>query len=337
MFNSKARAEQERAAALEVAEGETSCLFVGSKALMKSCEVHQPLPNDAAQVWPRRVLRAHQPGGRIYVHASALKDFSRHALPRMTAPFVLVTGDGDLSVCPDALGQAVVDQVLSHPHLLRWHAQNLGFQHPKVDFMPVGLDYHTISWRFRPDWGPGASPRAQEDLLHTIRAMSRPLAKRTLRGYCNWGFALKNGDRHEVIKVLPESASFFEPAPVLRTESWRRNTEFFFTISPRGVGMDCHRTWEAILLGSPPIIPDLPINRLFSTLPVVIVKDWTDLTPDFLATERERLLESEFDFAPVLLKTWKRRLFGRDDLPELRMRYQEFIAMGPADFRDAVG
>ena len=47
--------------------------------------------------------------------------------------------------------------------------------------MPLGLDYHTMSLRGRPDWGPGASPRAQEELLLTVRRMGRPLAEREVQ------------------------------------------------------------------------------------------------------------------------------------------------------------
>lgn len=336
MLNRHRRAAQKQAAELDRAEGEAACLFVGSKGLMKLCETHQPLPNDAAQQWPLRALRNHRPGGRIYVHATAIEHFVRRALGKISSPFVLVTGDSVVDVGTSSLGEDVVAKILAHPHLVRWHAQNLAIEHEKAQPMPLGLDYHTISRRRRPGWGPGASPLAQEELLHTVRLLSRPLPERRALGYSNWHFVLGNGDRAEVIKALPAESSNYETARIPRAESWRRNTEFFFTISPRGRGMDCHRTWEAILLGSVPLIPDLPINALFQTLPVVVVRDWASVTPAFLAAERERILDEDFDFAPVLLETWKRRLFGRDDLPSLRMRYQDFMRLDPRALRGAI-
>jgi len=333
MFNRR-RNQQDQVAKVEQAEGETSCVFVGSKGLMKQCETHQPLPNDAKGKWPRQALKSHQPGGRIYVHATALQDFTRDALGRIDSPFILVTGDSVPDVSRENLGDKLVDKILTHPHLIRWHVQNLGLDHPKVHALPLGLDYHTISRNRRPEWGPSASPRAQEDMLHTIRALSQPLSDRSIKAYCNWHFAIKNGDRAEVIKAVPTASCHYEPDRVPRTESWRRNTEFLFTLSPRGVGMDCHRTWEAILLGSVPIIPDLPINRLFDTLPVVIVQDWAAVTPEFLTVERARILDAEFDFAPVLLETWKRQLFGRENMPSLQMRYQDFMRLGPNELAE---
>jgi len=331
MFPRRNRAEREKAKIHDQVEGEAACLFVGSKGLMKLCETHQPLPNDTAQKWPRRALKSHLPGGRIYVHAPALAHFVRRVLPKIRCRFVLVSGDSVTDVSPAALGDRVVEKVLDHPDLVHWYAQNLGFDHPKVSPMPLGMDYHSMALGRRVDWGPSASPKAQEDLLHSIRAAAVPLRERRIQGYCNWHFTLANGDRSEVLESLPSASCYFEPARVARAESWRRNTEYLFTISPRGRGMDCHRTWEALSLGSVPLIPDLPINRLFESLPVVVVKDWASVTPEFLAAERERILNQEFDFAPLLLETWRRRLSGRGDVPVLRMRYQEFIAMRPAE------
>ena len=314
-------------------DDEASCLFVSSKGIMKLCETHQPLPNDYATRWPPHALKTHQPGGRIYVHPSAMKDFVARALPKISAPFVLVSGDAVLDINPERLGADIFNGLVDHPLLQRWHAQNLASDHPKIHAIPLGLDYHTLSYGRRPEWGPRASPRAQEDLLHTTRLFGRPLADRLPFGYSNWHFALGNGDRAEVIKSLPSDSSHFESDVVQRAESWRRNTKYFFTISPRGQGMDCHRTWEAILLGSAPIIPDLPINRLFSKLPVVVVKNWETVTPAFLAGEKERILAETYDFAPVLLETWRRRIFGRDDVPELRMTFQDFMALGPKQLK----
>ena len=336
MFSRKSHEARAHAEAPERADDEAHCRFVSSKGLMKYCEARQRLPNHAATEWPRRALKAHTLGGRIYVHATALADFVSRALPRIRAPFVLVSGDSTPDVSGESLGEDVVARVLEHPQLIRWHAQNLALTHPKVRAMPLGLDYHTISLRGRPDWGPGASPRAQEELLQTIRRMAPPLAEREVLGYSNWHFRLQNGDRAEVSEAIPKQACFFEPDQLPRSESWARNTGYFFTISPRGVGMDCHRTWEAILLGSVPLIADLPINGLFETLPVVVVKDWSKVTPKFLAAERERILGETFDFAPVFLETWRRRLFGEVEVAPMRMTFQAFMDLTPAEIDAAL-
>ena len=65
-----------------------------------------------------------------------------------------------------------------------------------------------------------------------------------------------------------------------------------FVLSPRGNGLDAHRTWEALLVGTIPIVRSSALNPLYERLPVLIVRDWSDVTPAllrrFLATYEVR-------------------------------------------------
>merc|ERR1712083_1147707 len=52
-----------------------------------------------------------------------------------------------------------------------------------------------------------------------------------------------------------------------------------FTVSPPGIGWDCHRTWEAVLFGSIPIVIQSPAYRqLYRDSPVMAVDDWTEVS-----------------------------------------------------------
>jgi GR25 family glycosyltransferase involved in LPS biosynthesis/molybdopterin-guanine dinucleotide biosynthesis protein A len=55
--------------------------------------------------------------------------------------------------------------------------------------------------------------------------------------------------------------------------------KYKFTLSPYGNGMDCHRTWEALLLKTIPIVKTGPLDFLYKyyDLPILIVKDWNEL------------------------------------------------------------
>ena len=56
-----------------------------------------------------------------------------------------------------------------------------------------------------------------------------------------------------------------------------------FVISPHGRGLDCYRTWEALLMGCVPIVKRSPLDRLYHGLPVAIVDDWREIAPASLA------------------------------------------------------
>lgn len=55
-----------------------------------------------------------------------------------------------------------------------------------------------------------------------------------------------------------------------------------FILSPRGNGLDAHRTWEALLVGAIPIVISSALNPLYEALPVLIVRDWAEVTPTLL-------------------------------------------------------
>lgn len=58
-------------------------------------------------------------------------------------------------------------------------------------------------------------------------------------------------------------------------------------LSPRGNGLDCHRTWEALYLGAVPVIESSVLDPLYADMPVIIVRRWEDVT--------ERLLRSAYE------------------------------------------
>ena len=54
--------------------------------------------------------------------------------------------------------------------------------------------------------------------------------------------------------------------------------EHKFILSPRGNGLDCHRTWEILMLKRIPIIKrEGQMEKLYEGMPVLFVDDWKDI------------------------------------------------------------
>ena len=64
-----------------------------------------------------------------------------------------------------------------------------------------------------------------------------------------------------------------------------------FTLSPAGMGYDCHRHWEAVLVGTVPVLQDRGWHaRTFAGLPVLAVPNLaTDATREALAWQYARV------------------------------------------------
>ena len=81
--------------------------------------------------------------------------------------------------------------------------------------------------------------------------------------------------------IAPELV-YREAEGVPRGDTWKAMSLTAFTLSPRGGGLDCHRTWEALVLGSVPVVKSSPLDPLYAGLPVLVVGDWTELTVERL-------------------------------------------------------
>jgi hypothetical protein len=56
-----------------------------------------------------------------------------------------------------------------------------------------------------------------------------------------------------------------------------------FVLCPSGLGFDTYRLWETLLLGSIPVVESNPgFDRTYSNLPVLVVRNYSDLTPQLL-------------------------------------------------------
>jgi len=92
------------------------------------------------------------------------------------------------------------------------------------------------------------------------------------------------------------------------SETWELQSQFQFVLSPHGAGLDCHRTWEALLLGCIPIVKRAKINDLFSDLPVITVEDWSQINSSFLTHASKELELKNINREKLLMRYWRAQL-----------------------------
>jgi hypothetical protein len=236
----------------------------------------------AALRFDARAFERVRDGDLVWMRSTALSQFVREALPRIHGRFALLTGDEDWSL-PSRFARS--QELLDSPQLVYWFTQNLdrAEPHPKLRPLPIGLDFHTISQG--PRWGqPQATPRAQEAELEQIRAHMPPTEHRPLLAHADFHFRKRRrhefgDDRESVERQLARNPSVvFQAEKLPRRELWREKTRYAFVVSPHGNGLDCHRTWESLVLGNIVIVKRSSIDALYHGLPVVIVDDWREIS-----------------------------------------------------------
>jgi hypothetical protein len=258
------------------------CLW--SKGTARFCDFAGPADYWAAPtefVQPAGFFQKHYAGahGLVWVRAGTshrdgrpgdLVHFVREALPTINAPFVLVTTDGDLTM-PTELPRDIVQALLASPYLVLWAAQNhAGGGDPRIRHFPIGLDLHTQR--------PFTSPAGLLATLERMAVQRMAPERQKLRVFCDLGVNGHVDERREAVRVLKDCPHVtMQRKRVSQTGIWQRYADHPFVLSTIGYGLDCHRTWEALMLGSIVITRTSPLDPLFADLPIVIVRDWEEV------------------------------------------------------------
>jgi len=287
-------------------DDETTCNYVSSRGLLKSCVCRSDTPQSSVNVVTHINCDDLKDGDTIYVCSSAIHCFVIHILPKIHTRFILLSGDSDAPIPIGVLREDELNRFMENEYLIAWYSQNLVYspkQYPKLRHLPIGMDYHTVANNDM-FWGPRSSPKIQEDLLHAVCKKSRPFAERNPMAYTTFHFVLHRGGRQQAYDQIPKDLVYYEPRAITRLESWKRQIEYAFVVSPPGEGLDCHRTWEALCLGCIPIMISTPLDDMFEGLPVLIVKSWSDVTRELLDNTISEYSKKEFCMDKLSLQYW---------------------------------
>ena len=297
---------------------EQLCYFMCSRGILKFCTFHSPNPissNSTDTIYLLNMLNSGKmfDGMSIYVCSDLLKFFTNMILPFIKYKFVLVSGDSDLCVPKEILTMKEAVMLLQNPYLLKWFAQNTRIQdNEKIVQMPIGLDYHTIanypncSWRLPEE---KSLPKFQEETLLRIRNDMIPFYERIPKIYAN--FTKNNnrfGQRSESLKIIPSNLLITNNTFTPRTNNWREMVKYTFILCPAGIGLDCHRTWEALCLGCIPIICIPEFKAMFEDLPVLVIKTWDEVNEELLIKTIEEFKNIQFNYDKLTLNYWKDRI-----------------------------
>ena len=295
---------------------EEHCKYISSRGFLKACDIHSTIPRSST--WQLQdynhdfTEKIFPDGTTIYVCSTAIRHFFYHKLSHIKYKFILVTGDADECVPTQVLKDAEITDFLNNPNLIHWYSQNCVSEHPKITKIPIGLDYHTRNIVSDSN-NVIITPIEQENTLITISTSAKSFWERVVKCYSNFHFVnyetMKFGYmRTDVIRDVPSELVFYEPNIIDRKESWENQSKYAFVLSPHGNGLDCHRTWEALILGCIPVVRTSPIDSLYEGLPVLIVNEWTDINDDLLKNTIEEFKNKTFSYEKLTLQYWSEKL-----------------------------
>jgi hypothetical protein len=81
-----------------------------------------------------------------------------------------------------------------------------------------------------------------------------------------------------------------------------RSSKFVFC--PRGNGIDTHRIWESLYMGSIPIVKYENTHHLFRDLPILFIKEWHDINEHFLNQMYTEMISKEWNMDKLYISYW---------------------------------
>jgi len=202
--------------------------------------------------------------------------------PQIQSRYILVTHNSLFSF------PGKYERFLDDEKLIAWFGKNLDkTNHPKACPLPIGLA--NTHW-------PHGNIKVLEQVLQKKESV-----KKDILLYSNFAVHTNKKERN-----LPKSV--YALAHKAGRKPWKEYlydlARSKFVMSPEGAGTDCHRTWEALLMGSIPIIKHSTIDDLFKGLPVLFVDDWSDITYEFLQNKYQEFSEQTYDVRPLYADYW---------------------------------
>jgi hypothetical protein len=250
-----------------------------------------------------------RPPKTIFVHNYMLSHFVESTLNFMdpTYRFVLVTAGTDMTVprsidpryrpmrgfSPSLDGGNYFQTLVNSPKIIHWFAENHDLAHHKLSTLPTGMSTPTDP----DDMSEFPSPESIPPIL--TRTLKVLVSDRVRSGTGTWAL------RAEVVDMCSQSSLCIRPGNgtanmdggIKRADYLRLLSTVPFVACVRGGGLDpSPKAWEAILLGTIPIIQHSVLDDGYERLPVVFIHEWTEI---FESLEAEKfLLQKLSDLAP---------------------------------------
>lgn len=187
-------------------------------------------------------------------------------------PFIIFTHNSDYGINSNHI------KYLDIPNLVYWYGQNIDIVHSKLKSIPIGIANE--------EW-----PHGDISVLELIKSQNN---KKTNLVYANFNCYTNPIERNHCVNCLNNQNIII--SPILEFKNYLLNlSQSYFSISPNGNGVDCHKTWESLYLKTIPIVTKSTNSLQYKDLPIVIIDDWSDLNINDFSIEKYHSLWYNFD------------------------------------------
>jgi hypothetical protein len=196
----------------------------------------------------------------------------------------------------------VTDQVVSRYPFARWFGINK--QTPNCRGLPLGITNDTNESDLHRIYG-------NVDMMAEVASQPRNVKN---LAYMNFSVGTYPTERQKVWDMFKdkswvtcgESINSMEGRKAFLSDI--RNHQY--VLCPRGNGIDTHRLWETLYMGSIPIVLWDIAHSDWTDLPILFVRSWEQVTEEFLTSQLHRFANTPWNYNKLHVGYWIRQIQG---------------------------
>jgi len=197
-------------------------------------------------------------GDVVFVKTDLLPIFFDKYYFQIKTKFYLINGVGANGVDKKYL------KYLNEDKIIKWIGCNILFEHDNIVKIPIGFEENEL---------PGGDQKLLDKMFNS---------KQVLEDKVNKVLITKLGTTHKsrqnVIPLFKNTSYCQILTKRLPFEEFMNEiNKYKFVLAPRGAGVDTHRFWEALLMGSIPIVETSNLDSLYNQFPCIIVKSFREI------------------------------------------------------------
>lgn len=203
-------------------------------------------------------------GEILYVTGNQAKRFFAEVASSINVNFSVITAQWDFG--PDQSFIHLIPEKLTE-----WWTINCHVDHPKIKAIPLGLQ--NLHWRW--DGNVQSSP-------HTYKKFR--VQDKTKFMIASFSIDNNSSERTKCVEVAKAVGSEFRMFQRRDRQNENYVLDYFnqvsqykFVLCPWGVGVDTHRLWESLYLGSIPITRYHKVYEAFRDYPIIFLSEWSEL------------------------------------------------------------
>lgn len=194
----------------------------------------------------------------------------------------------------------ITDDIVNRYPARHWYCVNK--QTSRVHGLPLGLTNNSNESHLHAIYG---NTQVMEEVMGQPREMANLC-------YMNFDVTTYPAERPMVWKMFVNEdwVTCGRPVSTLEGRRWflTQMRNHWYTLCPRGNGVDTHRLWEALYMGSIPIVKRDIAHSDWQDLPILFVDDWSEVTEGFLRSQLPRLTTMEWNANKLRASYWIQKI-----------------------------